>query len=73
MLYISWNYATKHGFVGKEVEEEVSGAIKRRIIVSQSLYFFGALLCFVNSYLAIAVIIAIQLNYAFAFFKGKQN
>ncbi|MCX8525378.1 TMEM175 family protein [Chryseobacterium formosus] len=73
MLYISWNYATKHGFVDKEVEQEVSGAIKRRIIVSQSLYFFGALLCFVNSYLAIAVIIAIQLNYAFAFFKGKQN
>jgi hypothetical protein len=73
MLYINWNYATKHGFVEKEVQEEVSEAIKRRIIVSQSLYFCGALLCFVNSYLAIAVIIAIQLNYAFAFFRGRQN
>lgn len=73
MLYINWHYVTKNNFVEKEVQEEVSDAIKRRIIVSQSLYFGGALLCFINSYLAISVIIAIQLNYAFAFFREKQN
>lgn len=72
MLYINWTYATRHGFVAQEVEAEVSEPIKRRIIVSQSLYLGGALLCFINSYLAIAVIIALELNYAFAFFKGRR-
>lgn len=71
MLYINWNYAVKHGFVEKEAEEEVGYAIKRRIIISQTLYLIGASLCFINSYLAIAVIIAIELNYAFAFFRRK--
>jgi Predicted integral membrane protein len=72
MLYINWTYATRYGFVEQEVEAEVSEPIKRRIIVSQSLYLGGALLCFINSYLAIAVIIALELNYAFAFFKGRR-
>lgn len=73
MLYINWNYVTKHNFVSDEDKEEVSDGIKRRIINSQTLYFIGALLCFINSYLAISVIIAIQLNYAFAFFRGRQK
>lgn len=73
MLYINWTYAIRNGFVEQEAAAEVSDAIKRRIIVSQSLYFCGALLCFINSYLAIAVIIMIELNYAFVFFKGKQK
>ncbi|MBL7707245.1 MAG: DUF1211 domain-containing protein [Taibaiella sp.] len=72
MLYINWTYATRHGFIEQEIEAGVSEAIKRRIVVSQSLYLGGALLCFINSYLAIAVIIAIELNYAFAFFKGRR-
>lgn len=73
MLYINWNYAVKHQFVTDEDKEEVSEGIKRRIIISQSLYFIGALLSFISSYLAIAVIIAIQLNYAFAFFRGRSR
>ncbi|MGN7787071.1 TMEM175 family protein [Niabella sp. 22666] len=72
-LYINWNYAVKHGFVPAEDKDEVSDAIKKRIISSQTLYFIGALLSFINSYLAIGVIIAIQLNYAFAFFRGKKQ
>ncbi|MDQ1089886.1 TMEM175 family protein [Siphonobacter sp. SORGH_AS_1065] len=73
VLYINWNYATSHGFVTTEDIQEVSSAIKKRIFVSQNLYLIGALLCFVSSYLAIAVIIMIQLNYAFAFFSGGKN
>ncbi len=73
ILYISWNYAEKNGFIDDEVKQNISGAIKRRIIVSQSLYLIGALLGFVNPYLGIGVIIAIQLNYAFAFFNRKNK
>lgn len=71
MLYVSWHYASRHDFVSPEDLETASVAIKRRIIVSQTLYFVSALLCFVHSYLAISLIILIQLNYAFAFFKER--
>jgi uncharacterized membrane protein len=71
ILYISWNYAEKNGFIDEDAQQNISGAIRRRIIVSQSLYLIGALSGFLNPYLGIGVIIAIQLNYAFAFFNRK--
>ena len=45
---------------------EVPTAIKRRIVIAQSLYAFGALLCFINTYWSIAFIVLVQLNYAVA-------
>jgi uncharacterized membrane protein len=39
---------------------------KHRIVVAQSLYAFGALLCVFNTYWSIAFIVAVQLNYAVA-------
>jgi uncharacterized membrane protein len=76
MLYIHWGYAARHGYVDLP-EEERSGidkAIRRRILISQSMYACGALLCFVNNYLSIGVIILIQLNYALAFgFMSKKS
>ncbi len=72
-LYINWTYAKKHDFIAEETRDTVYEPIKKRILTAQTLYFAGALLCFVNSYLSIAVIIAIQLNYAFAFFSPRQN
>lgn len=68
MLYINWYYALKKNFVNIPENEKkpVSNAIKKRIIIAQTLYACGALLCFVNIYLSIVAIIAIQLNYAFA-------
>lgn len=68
MLYINWAYAFKKNFVNIPENEKkaVDNAIRKRIIIAQTLYACGALLCFVNIYLGIAVIIAIQLNYAFA-------
>jgi hypothetical protein len=41
-------------------------AIRRRIVVAQSLYAFGALLCIFSTYWSIGVIVLVQLNYAFA-------
>lgn len=70
MLYIHWNYAYKHNYVvaaGSE-KEGINKAVRRRIVFAQTLYLFGALLCFVSTYLSIAVIVLVQLNYAFAFF-----
>jgi hypothetical protein len=44
----------------------VSRATERRILVAQSLYALGALLCVINTYVSIAFIVLVQLNYVFA-------
>lgn len=73
MLYINWSYVTNHNFVAEEDKKLFSEGIKRRIIISQSLYLGGALLGLINPYLGIGVIILIQINYAFAFFNGRKK
>ncbi|MBO9617559.1 MAG: DUF1211 domain-containing protein [Niabella sp.] len=73
LLYINWSYACKHHFVPDEIEEQVSKGIRQRIVTAQTLYFLGALLCFISPYLSIGVIIAIQLNYAFVLFSGRKT
>lgn len=73
MLYTNWEYANRHNFISEEMKDTVYRPIKRRIVWAQALYFGGALLCFVNTYLSIAIIIAVQLNYAFAFIRNKKE
>ncbi len=63
-LLAAWTYAERAGLV--DAGPEVGAAIRRRIVVAQSLYAFGAALCVVSTYLAIAFIVAVQLNYAIA-------
>jgi uncharacterized membrane protein len=65
-LYFSWVYSVGSGLLKDDVTPEVSRAIKRRILIAQGLYAFGALLCFVNTYWSIGVIVAVQLYYAIA-------
>ena len=65
-LYFSWNCATQLGLVKADMPSEVSSAIKRRIVIGQTLYAFGALLCVFNTYWSIAFIVLVQLNYAIA-------
>ena len=55
-----------HDLVKEVTAPEIRGAICRRILIAQSLYAFGALLCVVSNYLSIAFIVLIQLNYAIA-------
>ena len=62
-LYVSWRYASRAGLV-KEESREVSCAIERRIVIAQSLYAFGALLCLINTYWSLGFIVLVQLNYA---------
>ena len=66
VLYASWGYATRKGLVKGDISPEVTAAICRRILVGQSLYAFGALLCVLNTYWSIAFIVLVQLNYAVA-------
>jgi uncharacterized membrane protein len=65
-LYASWLYANRAGLVASETSPAVKAAVYRRIIIAQALYAFGALLCTINTYVSIAFIILVQLNYAIA-------
>jgi TMEM175 potassium channel family protein len=65
-LYISWVCAIGLGLVKQDMAPEVPVAIKRRIVVAQTLYAFGALLCVFSTYWSIAFIVLVQLNYAIA-------
>ena len=66
MLYWSWTYVTRHGLIKDETSAEIHGAICRRVLIAQSLYAFGALLCIMSNYLSIGFIVLVQLNYAIA-------
>ena len=72
-LYWSWVCALGSGLVKEDMPAHVSDAIKRRILIAQSLYAFGALLCFFNTYWSIAFIVLVQLNYVIAPRFGKRE
>ena len=63
-LYASWSYAVRHGLVKPDTGAEVDKAIRRRIVVGQSLYALGALLCLWSPRVSLVVFIALQLNFA---------
>jgi uncharacterized membrane protein len=65
VLYISWTYATSAGLLQPDVTPEIGGAIRRRIVASHVLYTICLLLGFIDTRIAIAAIILVQLNYAF--------
>lgn len=66
VLYISWICALGSGLVKEDISPQIATAIKRRIVIAQSLYAVGAALCFFNTYWSIAFIVLVQLNYAIA-------
>jgi uncharacterized membrane protein len=65
-LYLTWTCAARLGLVKADVAPEILKAIERRIMIAQSLYAFGALLCIFNTYWSIGFIVLAQLNYAMA-------
>jgi uncharacterized membrane protein len=65
-LYASWVCAIGSGLVKEDMTPEISSAIKRRILIAQALYAFGALLCVVNTYWSIGFIVLVELSYALA-------
>lgn len=66
MLYWSWTHATHANLIKPDTPEEVRGSICRRVLIAQSLYAGGAVLCVINTWVSIAVIVLVQLNYALA-------
>jgi uncharacterized membrane protein len=64
LIYASWTYARRAGLVKDDTPADVDRAIKRRILVAQALYAFGAALCVVSTYWSIAFIVLVQLNFA---------
>ncbi len=66
ILYASWRYAARAGLLKDDVALEIRRAIRRRIVIAQALYAFGAALCFFNTYWSIGFIVLVQLNYAVA-------
>lgn len=64
MLYWSWAYATHNNLIKPDTPDEVRNSICRRIIIAQSWYAVGTALCVINTYVSIAVIVLVQLNYA---------
>jgi uncharacterized membrane protein len=66
LLYFCWERALKAGVVKEGITAEFNRAVRRRIIGSQSLYAFGALLCFISTYASITFIVLVQLNFALA-------
>jgi uncharacterized membrane protein len=66
MLYWSWAHATCHKLIKPGTPDEVRGSICRRILIAQSLYAAGAALCFIHTWVSIAAIVLVQLNYVIA-------
>lgn len=66
LLYASWAYATRAGLLKPDTGPDVGRLIRRRIVVAQVLYAFGALLCFIDTSWSIAWIVLVQLNFAIA-------
>jgi uncharacterized membrane protein len=62
VLLASLRYADRAGLMSGETTEEMRAALRRRIVVYQALYAFAALTCLINTYLAISLLVALQLN-----------
>jgi len=72
MLFWSWSYALHHKLVKEDTDVAVRGAVCRRIVIAQSFYAFGMLLCVINNYVSIAFIVLVQMNYVIAPRFGKR-
>jgi len=66
VLYFSWICALGSRLVKDDIPPLVATAIKRRILIAQSLYAFGMALCVFSTYWSISFIVLVQLNYAIA-------
>jgi len=72
-LHFSWTSAKRTELIKDDVSPVILAAISRRILVAQSLYAFGALLCVFSTYWSIAFIVLVQLNYAIAPRLGRRS
>lgn len=64
LLLVSWTYAEHAGLVADDVPPDLGSTIVRRIVIAQALYAVGTALCVINTYVSMAVIVALQLFFA---------
>jgi uncharacterized membrane protein len=62
VLFVSLVYAERAGLMSAETTPDMRTAMRRRIVVYQCLYAVAALTCLINTYLAIGLLVALQLN-----------
>jgi uncharacterized membrane protein len=62
VLFVSLRYADRNGLLSDETTEDQRDALRRRIVVYQVLYALATLTCLINTYLAIGLLVALQLN-----------
>jgi uncharacterized membrane protein len=62
VLYVSLEYAERAGLMSKQTTAEMRAAMRRRIVIYQCLYALAVLTCLINTYLAIGLLVALQLN-----------
>lgn len=75
LSWLHWEVAAKELYLNIEGQEK-NGIIKlfrNRVLTAQTLYAVGAALCFINTKLSIAFIIAVQINIAFSIFVKKKR
>ncbi len=65
-LFASWRYAQRAGLMKEEVTAEIHSATERRIVFYQAFYALAVLLCVINTYSSIVLLIIMQLNSAIA-------
>jgi uncharacterized membrane protein len=65
-LLSTWRYALHAKLTATDMPEPMRKGVERRILIAQSLYAFGALLCVVNTTCSLGFIVLVQLNYAIA-------
>ncbi len=61
-LFASLRYADRASLIGEETTQEMRIALRRRIVVYQCLYALAALTCLIDTYLAIGLLVALQVN-----------
>jgi len=66
VLFVSWRYASRAKLLTEAITADVRAAVERRIVRAQALYAGGAVLCVVSTYVSIAAIVLVQLNYVLA-------
>jgi uncharacterized membrane protein len=62
LLFISLHYADRADLMRADTTDEMRAALKRRIVVYQALYALATLTCLINTYLAMGLLVALQLN-----------
>jgi uncharacterized membrane protein len=61
-LFASLRYADRAGLMSNQTTAEMRAALKRRIVVYQCLYALAATTSLINTYLAIGLLVVLQLN-----------